>query len=216
MISWIVASHDHKILHQNLLATLPMTSTDELIPIVGAASITQAYLSGQDIATQPIRCFIHHDVQILDLALLRSELIEATQGVGLVGMIGSRTPVVPWWNGDLLGSVQDSRLGTLNYGPGGACVVVDGLLIASRQLLPWDRELPGWHMYDHDVCASVTAQGGTVWCVSNGHRLVRHNSDSPFALEAIDGWHTNVGWFRDKWERDILSLHPTPLGGNAE
>lgn len=201
MISWIVASHHRPTLEGVFLASMKeMPSEDELIIIEDAPSITIAYDEGQLKATKPVMCFIHHDVSVLDLPALREALVHAATCNGdLVGVIGSRTPVIPWWIGSLLGSVQDSRLGVLDYGDGGECAVVDGLLLASRGLLPWDLDLPGWHGYDHDIANETRRWHGTVWCISGGRQLVRHVSDSPFRLEDIDGWDKGAEWLNKKW-----------------
>lgn len=203
MISWIVATHHRPTLESILLPSLAeMPAEDELIVIENAESITKAYNEGQLRATNPVMTFVHHDVVVLEFATLRQALIQSTTNNGeLVGVIGSRAPVIPWWNGDLLGSVQDSRLGILDYGAGGECAVVDGLLLASRGLLPWDTDLPGWHGYDHDVANEIRKWGGTVWCLTGGWQLVRHVSDSPFRLEDIDGWATGAAWLQQKWHR---------------
>lgn len=199
MISWIVASHRPELLATNLLSTLEIDNGDDLVVIENAPSITMAYAEGQERATQPIRCYIHSDVQILDTSELRSQLIETTPGVGIVGVIGSRSMVLPWWNGDLLGSVQDGRLGTLDFGLGGPCDVLDGLLLASRRTLTWDTDWPGWHGYDYDICQQMLYVGSVNFCLDNGKDLIRHNSDSPFALDSIEGWHDAPLRFIAKW-----------------
>lgn len=200
MISWIVASHRRDLLEANLLATLKLEDGDEIILVENAASITLAYAEGQNRANNLIHCYIHSDVVVLDTGLLRSELIEATDGTGIVGVIGSRSMTMPWWNGDgLLGSVQDSRLGVLDFGLGGDCSVVDGMVLATRVLVPWDVSWPGWHGYDHDICRQTIMLGYQNRCISNGKNMVRHNSDSPFSVEVIDGWDDAARRYNRKW-----------------
>lgn len=205
MISWVVASHIPEILNNNLLATLTIHDGDELILIENASSITMAYAEGQhrahlpELRRNPVVCYIHSDVRILDLPTLRERLIEDTKGTGIVGVTGSRTMVLPWWNGDLLGSVMDSRLGILDFGPGGDCDVVDGLLMATRRIVPWDIAWPGWHGYDYDACTALLRRGMRNWCVSNGHLLVQHNSDSPLSLHYIHEWPEAEKRYREKW-----------------
>lgn len=200
MISWIVASHRPELLEQNLLASLTIEDGDELVLVEDAESITLAYTMGQGRANNEIHCYIHSDVQVLDTQLLRSALIEATQGTGIVGVIGSRSMTMPWWHGDgLLGSVQDSRLGVLDFGPGGDCSVVDGMLLATRHLVPWDIKWPGWHGYDHDICRQMIRYSLQNVCISDGKSMVRHNSDSPFSVEVIDGWPDAADRYNRKW-----------------
>lgn len=199
MISWIVASHREDILSNNLWPSLHSIDGDEILVVKEAPSITQAYQWGQAQAKYDIKVYVHSDVVILDLPKLRDALIRDTENTGIVGIIGSIDPCVPWWNGRLLGSVQDSRLGVLDYGPGGECAVVDGLLLASRRFIHWDISWDGWHGYDMDACAQMRAAQLPVWCIDDGKSMVRHNSDSPFALNAIDGWEEAVARYHEKW-----------------
>lgn len=199
MISWIVASHQHQILADNLLATLALTAEDQLVVIRDAPSITVAYAQGQTEATHPIRCYIHHDVRILDPQKLRQQLIEATQDTGIVGVIGSKTQQMPWWGGDLCGSVCDARLGLLDFGPGGECAVLDGLLLATRQHVEWDLDWPGWHGYDHDACAQMRHRGLPNWCLTGGQHLVLHNAGSPTSTASLAGWNEASSRYHAKW-----------------
>lgn len=208
MISWIVASHREDVLRANLLATLRLYDGDELIVERDAASITRAYAAGQAKATQPVRVYVHHDVRVLDLAALRLGLIlrtdQVTLGtgapVGMVGLIGSRDAVMPWWDGDTLGSVVDARMGVIGAGrQGGACAMLDGLLLATRQTVEWDVEAPGWHGYDHDACAQQLAAGRTNWALSNGHTLVEHNTGGPTDVNRLAGWNEAVARFAERW-----------------
>lgn len=198
MISWIAAWHDQRILDDNLGATLKLIDNDELILIEGAESITLAYAEGQAKATQPVKCYIHSDVQILDLVRLRMLLIHNTAGDrGIVGVIGSRTHALPWWNGTLIGSVIDSRLGTLDYGFGGPCTILDGMLLATRRYVSWDISWPGWHGYDHDACAQMRALGQENFCLSEGATMIRHNADLP--VGPVAGWPEAEARYREKW-----------------
>jgi hypothetical protein len=198
MISWIVATHDRTILEANLLPGLP--ADDELVLVEDAPSIAAAYNEGQSRATHQLRCYVHHDVAILDAARLRERLAAAcAPEVGMVGVIGSREPVWPWWNGSTLGSVFDTRLGLLDFGAGGPCAYLDGLLLATAQTVEWDETYAGWHGYDHDACAQMLARGLPNFCLSAGHRLVRHNTDGPTNVHAIDGWAEAEARYREKW-----------------
>lgn len=203
MISWVVASHDERILNNNLLYTLNVPEEDELVIIRDAPSITWAYEEGQQLATRPVHCFIHHDVRIINQQLLRDYLIADTEKHELVGVVGSTTLAIPWSNGHVLGSVGDSRLGVLNFGNGGECRLLDGLLLASRSHLPWDTSWTGWHGYDYDICMQVHANGGSVWCMDNGAAMVVHCSDSPFVEATIDGWPQAAARFQEKWHASL-------------
>lgn len=198
MISWIVATHDRAVLGANLLATLQLGGADELVVVEDAPSIAVAYNDGQRRATQPIRCYVHHDVQILDLPRLRAGLLEHCPDAGIVGVVGSRDPVVPWWEGDRLGSVIDGRFGRLDYGWGGPCAYLDGLLLATSHPLEWDETYPGWHLYDHDICRQMLDAGFGNYCLTGGGELVRHNTGGTSRMAELTGWDEGLAQFNEK------------------
>lgn len=198
MISWIVASHDLGIFNANLRPTLP--AEDELVLVENAPSIAVAYNQGQERSTRDLRCYVHHDVVILDPLELRQRLLAAcTADIGLVGVVGSTTATWPWWNGPKLGSILDSRLGLLNFGPGGECAVLDGVLLATVHPVTWDEGYLGWHGYDHDACAQMWSQGLANCCLSEGHRLVRHNANSSTNMSQVNGWFEAEHRYKEKW-----------------
>lgn len=203
MISWIIASHAPHILNSVLGPSLfPYYESygDEVVVIENAESITRAYAWGQEQATNVIKCYIHHDIEMLNLECLRSAIIEGTTCGAIAGVIGSKSMAMPWWHGSpLLGAVEDGRHGTFYFGDGGNCAVVDGMLLATRHNISWDESWPGWHGYEYDACRQFIERGVPNYCISNGHTLVSHNSDSPYDLGEIDGWDTAVRWYNEKW-----------------
>jgi hypothetical protein len=199
LISWIVASHDLDVLYANLVASLDW-NVDEIVLVDDAPSIAVAYNEGQARAWYPVRCYVHHDVQVLDLSRLRAELLaHTTPAVGMVGAQGSRTPALPWWDGDTLGSVFDARVGAIDFGPGGPCAVLDGLLLATVHDVEWDETIPGWHGYDYDACRQMLARGLPNFCLTDGARMVRHNTTGSFEVDALAGWGVAVDRLREKW-----------------
>jgi hypothetical protein len=201
MISWIVASHDPQILHDNLLSTLDLGG-DQLTVVMDAPSIAKAYNEGQAQAVHDIRCYVHHDVQILDLPALRQQLQLWTRGVGIVGVVGSIYPKAPWWEGIRTGAVHDGRMGHLRFGPGGPAAYLDGLLLATRQELAWDETYPGWHLYDHDICQQQLAAGRLNWCIGGGDALVLHNTGGTHKMRELTGWDEGFARFTEKWGQE--------------
>jgi hypothetical protein len=200
MISWVAATHNLDILYRNLVLSLLDMAGDELVVVQDAPSIAAAYNEGQARAKHPIRCFVHHDVEILDLPRLRAELnTHVTADVGMVGLIGSRTRAYPWWDGRQLGSVFDQRIGELNHGPGGECLLLDGVLLATVHDVGWDETIPGWHGYDHDACEQMLHRGLPNFCLTAGHEMVRHNASGSRNPEALQGFHEALNLVREKW-----------------
>ncbi len=203
MISWIVASHDPEILNTNLVPTLDLQDGDELIVIVDAPSVAVAYNQGQAKATQPIRCYVHHDVQILDNERLRVGLSVLTmcgaQNTGILGLIGSRSSTLPWWEGSTLGPVIDGRMGRLDFGPGGPCDYLDGVLLATTKHIDWDEDYPGWHAYDLDACQQMLSRGLVNWCLDDGHELVLHNTRNSANTNHLQHYHDNIARLKAKW-----------------
>lgn len=197
-ISWIVATHDREILNRSLLPGFPVE--DELVVVDDAPSIAAAYNEGTAKASHRIRVYVHHDVAILDAPRLRDLLAEHCTGVnGIVGVVGSRTPVVPWWQGDHVGSVIDARHGQIGPGGHGEAAYLDGLLLATAQDLVWDETYAGWHLYDHDISQQMLAAGYGNVCLPDGAQLIRHENNGPRSVERLDGWSEAVDAFRAKW-----------------
>lgn len=203
MISWIVASHHWPTLRDNLGATVRGVGDDEVVVVENATSIAAAYNEGQERATQPIRVYVHHDVRV-NAPRLRAELIEhCTPAVGMVGVIGSRVRSLPWWDAEAkCGSVMDSRMGLLNFGPGGEAVYLDGLLLATVHDLTWDEDYPGWHGYDMDICEQQLRAGRPNWCLSDGQFLVAHNTTGSTDPDLLDGFNDAMERFKTKWRVD--------------
>lgn len=198
-ISWIVATHDRSILEANLLATLEL-GDDQMVIVENAPSIAVAYNRGQAQAEHPVRCYVHHDVQILNTAALRTALLEAaTPNVGIVGLTGSRNAMLPWWKGEPIGGVVDARLGPVVFDNGGPAAVLDGLLLATAHHVDWDETIPGWHIYDHDACMQMTRRGLPNLCIARGADMVLHNTNGPASVEHTESWETAAARYWEKW-----------------
>lgn len=204
MISWVVASHEPATLAANLQPALDHAASlgDEAIVVRDAPSIATAYNLGRAEAAHALVAYVHHDVRILDVDRVRAELVRAcTDQVGMVGVIGSRAPVWPWWESPArCGSVYDSRMGRLDYGMGGqAAAVVDGLLMATAQPHTWDETYPGWHGYDHDMCLQMLDRSLPNWVIPFGADLVEHHTGGSADVTQLDGWAAAAARWREKW-----------------
>lgn len=198
MISYITATNDLLVLETKLAGTLRLEGDDELVVITHPESIAAAYNEGQARAKNPVRCYVHHDVKVLNDSLRNALLAACTAEVGMVGLVGSRTPTVPWWEGRCCGSVIDGRMGTIHFGPGGECSYLDGLLLATAQPVEWDESIPGFHFYDTDMCAQMLDRGLPNWCLDRGDELVLHDTNGPSKATHITGWQAAARRFHEK------------------
>lgn len=209
MISYIVATHDRAVLDRNLLSTEFLDHGDELIVLDDMPSIAVAYNEGTRRATNPIRCYVHHDVVIKVDADGRCPLREALLmrctpdrgfAAGMVGVIGSFERAVPWWEGEKVGTVVDARIGVVgNPNYAGPCAYLDGLLLATTHDVEWDQDYAGWHWYDHDICEQMLRRGLKNAVVAAGHTMVTHNTTGSLATRALPGWHEGMARFTAKW-----------------
>lgn len=205
MISYIVMSNDQEVLERNLLRSLQLDGDDEIIVVMDKPSAAIAMNIGARKAKNPIKCFLHSDVIILDNKRLREELF-AHCGIntGMVGVIGSRGTHFPWWTKDTCGSIVEARLGLLNFDEGGCeCAVMDGLFLATAQDVVFDESFPGFHIYDYDICKQMTAKGLPNYCLRDGKTLISHNCKGPLAEDALgESYLGNIEKFKTKWKQE--------------
>jgi hypothetical protein len=200
-ISYIACTHNPDILEKCLLKSLILKDEDELIVIEGAKSIAEGYNSGIDKAKHKIKCFIHHDLIVTNPILLRMNLMAyCTEDIGIVGIVGSQTEASPWWDGQCVGSVVDSRNGILHFTDGKEfCLHLDGLMLATYQDVRFDESIPGFHLYDQDICKQMAAKGLRNFCVQDGYRMITHHTQSTMNIAQINGYAEAMEVYRKKW-----------------
>ena len=200
-ISYIACTHNPNILKKCLMQSLILQDDDELIVIEGANSIAKGYNSGIDRAKNKIKCFIHHDLIVTNPILLRMNLLAyCIEDIGMVGIVGSQTDATPWWEGQCVGSVVDSRNGILFFSDGKEfCLHLDGLMLATYQDVRFDESIPGFHLYDQDICKQMEKQGKKNFCLKDGYRMVTHFTNGPNNIAQIDGYAEAMAIYNAKW-----------------
>ena len=200
-ISYITCTHNKNILEKCLLRSLILKDDDELIVVENAKSIAEGYNTGIDQAKNKIKCFIHHDLIVTNPILLRMNLIAyCIEEIGMVGVIGSVTDAAPWWDGQCVGSVVDSRNGILYFNDGKEfCLHLDGLILATYQDVRFDESIPGFHFYDQDICKQMEKQGKKNFCVKDGYRMVTHFTNGPNNIAQINGYAEAMEVYKKKW-----------------
>jgi glycosyltransferase involved in cell wall biosynthesis len=201
-ISYITCTHNKKIFENCLLKSLILKDEDELIVIENAGSIAEGYNTGIDKAKNKIKCFIHHDIIVTNPILLRMNLIAyCMDDIGMVGIIGSKTDASPWWEGQCIGSVVDTRNGILYFNDGKEfCLHLDGLMLATYQNVRFDESIPGFHLYDQDICKQMAQKGKKNFCVKDGYRMITHFTSTPTDTSKINGYAEAMEIYKQKWE----------------
>jgi hypothetical protein len=200
-ISYIACTHNTNILEKCLVQSLILQDDDELIVIEGAKSIAAGYNCGIDKAKNKIKCFIHHDLIVTNPILLRMNLLAyCIEDVGMVGIVGSQTDATPWWEGKCVGSVVDSRNGILYFSDGKQfCLHLDGLMLATWHDVRFDESIPGFHLYDQDICKQMAVKGLSNFCIKDGYRMITHFTQTPMDMSKINGYAEAMGIYTAKW-----------------
>jgi hypothetical protein len=200
-ISYIACTHNTNILEKCLMQSLILQDDDELIVIEGANSIAKGYNSGIDRAKNKIKCFIHHDLIVTNPILLRMNLLAyCIEDIGMVGIVGSQTDATPWWEGQCVGSVVDSRNGILYFSDGKQfCLHLDGLMLATWHDVRFDESIPGFHLYDQDICNQMAVKGFSNFCIKDGYRMITHFTQTPMDMSKINGYAEAMAIYNAKW-----------------
>jgi hypothetical protein len=200
-ISYIACTHNTHILEKCLMQSLILQNDDELIVIEGAKSIAAGYNLGIDKAKNTIKCFIHHDLIVTNPILLRMNLLAyCIEDVGMVGIVGSQTDATPWWEGQCVGSVVDSRNGILYFSDGKQfCLHLDGLMLATWHDVRFDESIPGFHLYDQDICKQMAVKGLSNFCIKDGYRMITHFTQTPMDMSKINGYAEAMAIYTAKW-----------------
>ena len=200
-VSYIACTHNRNILEKCLVQSLILQDDDELIVIEGAKSIAEGYNNGIDKAKNKIKCFIHHDLIVTNPVLLRMNLLAyCIEDIGIVGIVGSQTEAAPWWEGQCVGSVVDSRNGILYFSDGKQlCLHLDGLMLATCQDVRFDESIPGFHFYDQDICRQMAEKGLHNFCIKDGYRMITHFTQTPMDMSKIGGYAEAMAAYTKKW-----------------
>ena len=200
-VSYIACTHNTNILEKCLMQSLILQDEDELIVIEGAKSIAEGYNNGIDKAKNKIKCFVHHDLIVTNPVLLRMNLLAyCIEDIGIVGIVGSQTEAAPWWEGQCVGSVVDSRNGILHFTDGKQfCLHLDGLMLATCQDVRFDESIPGFHFYDQDICRQMAEKGLHNFCIKDGYRMITHFTQTPMDMSKISGYAEAMAVYAKKW-----------------
>jgi hypothetical protein len=189
-ISFIYCTNDGMLYEESAAYIRSLSVLDgyeiELIPIVGASSMTAGYNEAMKRSDAKYKVYLHQDVFIIHSHFIYDmlSLFRSNANIGMLGVIGAKT--IPasgiWWESDdKVGKVYDSHQGSMQLiladevsGEYEMVQVVDGLLMATQYDLPWREDLfQGWHFYDASQCMEFAKAGYAVavpkqempWCL---------------------------------------------------
>jgi hypothetical protein len=203
--SLVVAVNNEQVLKSTLLLSPAIKSNCQLICKTGFSTAGQAYNSGLVEAENDLVVFAHQDVFLPegwthDLALALEKLHSTDPNWGVLGVFG-----VTWDQPRCVGYCYSTGLRRVLGGafsdPIKARSVDEVLLVVRRSsALQFDGDLPGFHLYGADICASASLVGLSsyivpAFCVHNSNGL----KSMPLAF-----WRAYL-YLRSKW-KDRLPL----------
>ncbi len=168
----------------------------EIIPIVGAKSMTSGYNQGMRQSNAKYKVYLHQDVMIWNRRFLFDILtvFERDPNIGMLGVLGGdKLPddgVVFWaWNTGTVYGCDTENAGIIVYDqpkPGDCQKVtaIDGLLMATQYDVPWREDLfDGWDFYDIAQSFEFQRKGYSVvvpyqetpWCMHDCGRTKLQN-----------------------------------------
>lgn len=172
----------------------------------GRVNIGQAYNAAMSEARHSIKIFAHQDIHIHDRHFVAklSQMFE-DPAVGVVGVVGS---VVDTGAGFFHAEPRDQR-GRINsfwYPHQQEQVkVIDGMVMATRQTMPFSEEYETVHMAIEDYCLQVREAGKQVWVVDS---YIEHASPG----NMNDAYWRSAEVHRRKWGHRLPpNLTPLPV-----
>lgn len=191
-ISFIICSNDEEYLQEckRYIAELsvPDGFSTEVLPIIGAASMTSGYRHGMLSTDAQYKVYLHQDVFILNRNFMQDclNIFDAHEKIGMIGMVGTkRLPEngCMWTTPMRTGALRSSVLNTIDdhfdlpvsaskgYAPVQA---IDGLLMMTKYDLPWREDLNlGWDFYDVSQSLEFAKQN---------YRIVVPYQETPWVL----------------------------------
>lgn len=169
----------------------------EIIPIIGATSMTSGYNQGMQQSDAKYKVYLHQDVFIWNRHFLYDllEIFESRE-VGLFGVLGGNDipddgVLYTAWNVGMSYACDTQDAGIkqgINPGPGICQEVeaIDGMLMATQYDIPWREDLfDKWDFYDISQSFEFRKQGylvvvpfqETPWCMHDCGRTDLQNYD---------------------------------------
>lgn len=185
----------------------------EILPIIGAESMTSAYNQGMGQLDAKYKVYLHQDVLIWNRHFIYDmlKIFENTK-VGMIGVLGGNDIpddgiVYRAWNMGMTYSCDTQDAGIKqgdNPEPGSFCEVeaIDGMLMATQYDVPWREDLfAGWDFYDISQSFEFRKRGYSVvvpyqkepWCMHDCGRskLQNYNEGRRILLEEYHTFFRN-------------------------
>lgn len=204
-ISFIICSNQNDYLEECKRYIQELTIPDgysiEIIPVIGASSMTAGYNQGMRQTNAKYKVYLHQDVFILNRNFISEtlEIFQHNDKIGMIGMVGTkRLPdnACMWTTPMRTGALRSCVLNTIDdffdlpisstkgFAPVQA---VDGLLMMTQYDISWREDLDlGWDFYDISQSLEFAKQG---------YRIVVPYQTTPWVLHDngflhLEGYHT--------------------------
>lgn len=205
---------------------IPDEYETEIIPIVGADSMTAGYNQGMKKSNARYKVYLHQDVMIWNENFIYDilKIFEGDRKIGILGVLGGvNIPddgvLFRAWNVGTVYGCDTEHVGIIAYEQpesGHYCEVeaIDGMLIATQYDLPWREDLfTGWDFYDIAQSFEFRKQGYMVvvpyqqepWCMHDCGRtkLQNYNAGRKILLQEYGDFFKNPEYS----EKDFVYTH---------
>lgn len=139
----------------------------QILPEAGCVNMGQAYNLGRQAARFPTKLYIHQDAQPIDRHFVEKlhRLLDAPY-VGAVGLVGCVNDTGGAYFEAPLNQRRGQYWGTF-YHERAKVAIVDGMLLATREDVPWSEEYETTHMFVEDYCMRVRETGKEIWTINS-------------------------------------------------
>lgn len=157
-------------------------------PIANQTSITKAYNTLMKISTAKYKCYLHHDVEILNPNLVQDvdRIFSLNPKIGMIGFAGTDRMSEDgiWWHtGNLYFNFIHQRgddgrhdIGKPIIGDYKALEASDGFCLITRVDIPWDERISKFHFYD--ISQSLNMRNA-------GYEIVIPFQENPWMLHGL-------------------------------
>jgi hypothetical protein len=72
-------------------------------------------------------------------------------------------------------------------------------MLATWHDVRFDETIPGFHLYDQDICNQMAVKGLSNFCIKDGYRMITHFTQTPMDMSKINGYAEAMAIYNAKW-----------------